>query len=187
MDLQILPIEPAFSARVLEDLAVISEDSRSFEELVFQWLSEERSMAFARNDATDEHCVGISFLDSSGGTFVGKLQSSEALKLYRGTALFPADHSEVDDAWIEERNEKLGMHYVEDLDRFYVPPESLGEIIIAYALAPLGYAELKLEEDKDEPDIYLDLVYFESRNMPAWGEEFYLSRHELEKYVFKMK
>lgn len=188
MELQILPIDPEFDASVLEDLSVIAEDARSFEELISLWLSPERSLAFARNDASDEHCVGISFVDKSGGTFVGKLSTAEVLRLYSGAILFPAASHQVDDEWILERNERLGIEYDEETDTFLSPPESMGELIVTYSLAPLGYAEITLEEKENNQQlVHLDLVYFETRNTPAWGEEFYVDVNELEGFLNRLK
>lgn len=195
MDPEFTQIRTKESRKRIEHLQILCSQARSIEEIVVAWVGKGRNLVISRN--TDESSPALEFAFTAGSETVAfaSIPLERLLPTYPGfeplnESMLRFDDQEgfsPDNEWFDRRNARLGVCIDDLCDMNVAPPPAVGELIMSYALASIGFAEVSLGKRlRGRQFLKLSLVFFGSpkeTEEAGWYEYACTPLHELREFV----
>lgn len=171
MESEFTQIRVKDSKKRIKDLQILCSQARAIEEIVVAWVGKGRNLVVSRN--TDETAPALEF----AFTMSGETVAFAAIPLERILPTYPAfeplnesmiryddqDGFSPDNEWFDRRNARLGVSSSEACEMNVAPAAALGELILSYALASVGFAEISLgKKVRGAQYIKASMVFFGS-------------------------
>jgi len=193
MKMLIVGVEKSESPKELRELSEISEASDSLEELIKSWLSQGRTIVISRDPYVQVPALGFSFQTESGFVAQGilpldELDNNEYEPLNQSVIYFDDQQGyRPDDLWFEERDERLGIYFDEEMDINVCSPSAFKELVLSYAFSSAGYAEISARDfsndARDLQVVQVSLVFLGENLEAGWNEEIVIDWSDFQDYA----
>ena len=195
MDSEFTQIRSKESKKRIEHLQILCGQARAIEELVLTWVGKGRNLVVSRN--ADESAPSLEF----AFTAAGETAAFASIPLERILPSYPTFEPlnecmvryddqpgfSPDNEWFDQRNARLGVCSSEECDGNIAPASAVGELILSYALASVGFAEISLgKRIKGRQFLKLALVFFGPSNQveeAGWYENTFTALDDLRGFV----
>ncbi|NDC39191.1 MAG: hypothetical protein EBZ48_14285 [Proteobacteria bacterium] len=181
--------------RRIEHLQILCAQARSIEEIVLTWVGKGRNLVVSRN--TDEAAPALEFAFTVAGETVAFASIPLERILPSYPCFEPLNESMVrfddqpgfspDNEWFDQRNARLGVCSSDACEGNVAPAAAVGELILSYALASVGFAEISLgKRIEDRQFLKLALVFFGSPHQSeeaGWFENTFTPLDDLRGFV----
>jgi len=193
MKMFIIGVDKNESPKELRELSEISEASESLEELIKAWLCQGRTIVISKDPHVQVPALGFSFQTESGFVAQGvlpleELDNNDYEPLNQSVIYFDDQEGyRPDDAWFEERDERLGIYFDEDLDINVCSPSAFKELVLSYAFSSAGYAEISStslpSEEQTQKVVQVSLVFLGENLEAGWNEEIAIDWSDFREYA----
>jgi hypothetical protein len=195
MESEFTRVSPKDSTKRIRHLQLLCEQARSIEEIVLTWVGKGRNLVISRN--TDESAPSLEFAFTLSGETVAFASIPLARLIPTYPHFEPLNESMVrfddqpgfapDNEWFDQRNARLGICSSDQCDGNVAPPSAVGELVLSYALASVGFAEISLAKRiAGRQFLKLALVFFGPSGQneeTGWFENTFTPLDELRGFV----
>ncbi len=194
MEALVLPANPK-SHSVIKTVNDICTKASTLQEIISRWIKNQKSLTIIRNDETPSPCLSIHFEHNNNTVAIGFFNIEQMVASCPGyqplnEEVFKYADQEgfrADDPWFEARDERLNIAPDYDSPDPIIPPESVGEVVLSYALSSMGYARIypntQMKEWEGLDMITLDLRFIKDEPEVVWNEKGNVYSSALKKYV----
>lgn len=195
MESEFTQISSKESKKRIKHLEILCAQARSIEEIVVTWVGKGRNIVVSRN--TDEAAPALEFAFTVEGSTVAFASIPLERMLPSYPCFEPLNESMLrfddqpgfspDNEWFDHRNARLGVCSSEECEGNVAPASAVGELILSYALASVGFAEISLgKRVRGRQFLKLSLVFFGSPKQTeeaGWYENTFTALEDLRGFV----